>query len=179
MKVFCRENNIGFIDGWDHFTSRKHMYARDGVHLSNSGVSVLAVWHNLTCGPIRKVRSSPITRIHPTSSPTGKPIRQQERIPRTLRRKSHPTCGPQVEGPLTLKGEHPTKKKKLDTNNEMINTCAEKLVSKGSVNSGSNNWESKDKSHLLHRTNINKNNSHKRGKARETLKVYYTNSRSL
>ncbi|KAK7070553.1 hypothetical protein SK128_011539 [Halocaridina rubra] len=42
MKVFCRENNIGFIDGWDHFTSRKHMYARDGVHLSNSGVSVLA-----------------------------------------------------------------------------------------------------------------------------------------
>ncbi|KAK7087076.1 hypothetical protein SK128_002178, partial [Halocaridina rubra] len=42
MEVFCRENNIGFIDGWDHFTSRKHMYARDGVHLSNSGVSVLA-----------------------------------------------------------------------------------------------------------------------------------------
>ncbi|KAK7080982.1 hypothetical protein SK128_023118 [Halocaridina rubra] len=42
MKVFCRENNIGFIDRWDHFTSRKHMYARDGVHLSNSGVSVLA-----------------------------------------------------------------------------------------------------------------------------------------
>lgn len=42
MAVFCRQNNIVFIDGWDHFTRRKDLYARDGVHLSSSGVSILA-----------------------------------------------------------------------------------------------------------------------------------------
>ena len=39
---FCRENNIAFVDVWENFYSRGRLFARDGVHLSRAGVSVLA-----------------------------------------------------------------------------------------------------------------------------------------
>ena len=42
MKKFCEENNIIFIDVWDKFYGVNNFYARDGVHLSRTGNSVLA-----------------------------------------------------------------------------------------------------------------------------------------
>lgn len=42
MERYCRDNRIEFIDVWDHFYGRGYLFARDGVHLSRKGVSVLA-----------------------------------------------------------------------------------------------------------------------------------------
>ena len=42
METYCRENNIAFVDVWDNFYGQGHLYARDGVHLSRAGTSVLA-----------------------------------------------------------------------------------------------------------------------------------------
>ena len=42
MEAFCRENSIVFIEAWDSFYGRRQLFARDGVHLSGAGNSVLA-----------------------------------------------------------------------------------------------------------------------------------------
>ena len=42
MEKYCKENGIGFIDTWDTFSGRRNLFARDGIHLSRSGVTVLA-----------------------------------------------------------------------------------------------------------------------------------------
>ena len=42
LEAYCRENNIGFVDVWDHFYGQGQLYARDGVHLTRAGTSVLA-----------------------------------------------------------------------------------------------------------------------------------------
>ena len=42
LEAYCRENSIVFVDVWDHFYGRSQLYARDGVHLSRKGTSVMA-----------------------------------------------------------------------------------------------------------------------------------------
>ena len=38
----CKANGWAFVDSWDRFYGRDHLYARDGVHLSRFGVQALA-----------------------------------------------------------------------------------------------------------------------------------------
>lgn len=42
MKAFCRDRGVVYVDAWDSFYGRKHLFARDNVHLSKSGNSRLA-----------------------------------------------------------------------------------------------------------------------------------------
>ena len=42
LESYCRENGFVFVDVWDYFYGKGQMYARDGVHLSRAGTSVLA-----------------------------------------------------------------------------------------------------------------------------------------
>lgn len=38
----CKANGWTFVNNWDCFYGKDHLYHRDGVHLSRKGVQVLA-----------------------------------------------------------------------------------------------------------------------------------------
>ena len=40
--ALCESIGIKFLDGWDNFYGRRHLYARDGLHLSREGVEMLS-----------------------------------------------------------------------------------------------------------------------------------------
>ena len=42
IEDYCRRNRIAYVDVWERFYGRKQLFARDGVHLSRVGVSVLS-----------------------------------------------------------------------------------------------------------------------------------------
>ena len=42
IEKYCRDNNVAYVDGWEYFHGYRKLYARDGVHFSRLGVSVLA-----------------------------------------------------------------------------------------------------------------------------------------
>jgi lysophospholipase L1-like esterase len=52
IERYCRDKGLAFVGVWDRFYGRRDLFARDGIHLSGAGVSVLARMLDRTVSPM-------------------------------------------------------------------------------------------------------------------------------
>ena len=66
LQNLCSEENVSFVNMWNHFYRNKNLFQKDGIHLNSVGA---ARFGRLLCDQVSLHRSKNATRARPTAPP--------------------------------------------------------------------------------------------------------------